>query len=144
MYGPKSGSFRASIPGAPFGFPGPGLPTLPPLPALPGENLPPVELPLGEKLGDGEYLLPEPEDPELEPEPVLEPAIGPPDGPATFGAATFGAGMLKFPPGFLVFGALGLIAGFGAEVGAFGTPCGVGALVVFLGAHGSCICGCCF
>ena len=134
---------RASIPGAPLGLPGPGLPTLPPRPALPGENLPPAELPLGEKLGDGENLPPlVPDEPELEPEPVLEPALGPPDGPATFGAAAFGAGILKLPPGFLTFGALGFIAGFGAWVGALGTPCGAGGFVVFLGAQGICICGC--
>ena len=126
MYGPKSGSFTASIPGAPLGFPGPGFPTLPVLPALPGENLPPPELldVLGEKLGEGEYLLPLPDEPLGLPEPVLVPATGPPDGPATFGAATFGAGTLKLPLGFLVLGALGLTAGFGAGACTFGTPCG--------------------
>ena len=74
MYGPKSGSFIASIPGAPFGLPGPGFPTFPPLPALPGENLPPEEPPaLGEKLGAG-VLLPE-EAPPLAPEPDFAPGL---------------------------------------------------------------------
>ena len=116
IYGPKSGSLTASIPGAPLGFPGPGLPTFPLLPELPGENLPPEELPelLGEKLGEGVYLLPLPALPLLEPEPDFVPATGPPDGPATLGAAILGAGILKEPVGFLVFGALGFIAGFGA------------------------------
>ena len=83
---------------------------------LPGENLPPLELPelLGEKLGDGVYLLPLPVDPLLEPEPDFVPATGPPEGPATLGAAIFGAGTLKFPDGFFIFGALGFIAGLGA------------------------------
>ena len=99
-----------------MGFPGPGLPIFPGLPVLPGENLPPVELPelLGEKLGEGVYLLPLPEVPLFEPEPVFVPATGPPDGPATLGAAILGAGTLKVPVGFLVFGALGFMAGLGA------------------------------
>ena len=138
IYGPKSGSLTASMPGAPLGLPGPGLPTLPLLPVLPGENLPPVELPelLGEKLGDGVYLLPLPELPLFEPEPDFVPATGPPDGPATFGAAIFGAGMLNVPLGFCVLGALGLIAGFGAGACALGTPCGAAGFSIFLGAHG--------
>ena len=126
-------------------MPGPGLPTLPPLPALLGENLPPDELPpLGEKLGEGDDLLPVPAEPLFEPEPVFEPAIGPPDGPATFGAETFGTGILKLPLGLLTFGALGFTAGLGAAAGAFGTPCGVGGFVVFCGAHGIWNDCCCF
>ena len=92
------------------------------LPELPGENLPPEELPLlGEKLGAGALPVPA-ELPLFEPEPVFEPVIGPPDGPATFGAAAFGAGILKLPLGLLTFGALGFTAGLGAAVGALGTP----------------------
>ena len=96
----------------------------PPRPALPGENLPPLELPelLGEKLGDGVYLLPPLALPLFEPEPDFVPATGPPDGPATLGAAILGAGTLKLPVGFLVLGALGLIAGFGAGASTLGTP----------------------
>ena len=117
----------------------------PPLPALPGENLPPDELPpLGEKLGDGEVFVPEPEPPDGEPEPDLEPVIGPPDGPTTFGAAVLGAGILKFPFGFTVFGALGFNAGFGAADGAgVEVPCGVGAFGVGLGAQGALKAGFC-
>ena len=94
MYGPKSGSLTASIPGAPLGFPGPGLPTLPLLPLLPEEeNLPPELLPLGAKLGDGaEVPLPD-----FEPEPALEPVTGPPGVPASLGAAVFGMGILILP-----------------------------------------------
>ena len=91
---------------------------LPPLPALPGENLPPEEPPLGEKLGAG-VLLPEPAELLLVPEPVFDPATGPADGPATFGAATFGIGTLKLLLGLFTLGALGFIAGLGATVGAF-------------------------
>ena len=97
---------------------------MPPLPVEPGEKRPPVALlvPLGEKLGAGAELFPEPEEPLFEPEPVFEPVIGPPEGPATFGAATFGTGMLKLLFGLLTFGALGFNAGLGATAGALGWP----------------------
>ena len=93
---------------------------------------------------DSQWSNPVPAEPLFEPEPVFEPAIGPPDGPATFGAETFGTGILKLPLGLLTFGALGFTAGLGAAAGAFGTPCGVGGFVVFCGAHGIWNDCCCF
>ena len=52
IYGPKSGSRMASIPGRPLGLPGPGLPTLPEPPEL--ANLEPEpELFVGESDGVG-------------------------------------------------------------------------------------------
>ena len=81
------------MPGAPFGLPGPGLPTFPRLPLLPDdENLPP-EVPLGAKLGDG---APTPL-PDFEEEPLFEAVTGPPGVPANLGAEVFGIGILKLP-----------------------------------------------
>ena len=78
-YGPKSGSLIASIPGLPFGLPGPGLPTPPVPPPPPLASLVP-EPPVG--ANDGPATLLPPPDVEEPPAPpplaeLPEPLIGP-------------------------------------------------------------------
>ena len=79
MYGPKSGSLIASIPGLPFGFPGPGFPYPPVPPPPPLASLLP-EPPVGANDGAGAYL-PLPDDVLPPPPPPLadvpDPLIGP-------------------------------------------------------------------
>ena len=142
MYGPKSGSFSASMPGAPLGLPGPGLPILPPEPPLPvperlADEAPPE--PAGEKLGEGENLPP-PEAEEPPREPLGAPVTGPPAGPATFGAVVLGTGILNEPFGFCtVLGAVGFSAGRGAGVCIFSwvVPCGFGVSAGFCTGFGA-------
>ena len=112
IYGPKSGSLSASIPGAPP--PPPGLPVLPvpPLPLLPREPAlePPVD---GESDGRG---APEPLPFEL---PALEPPLGAPVGAEV---PPIGPVERVLPAGALdgrgvVNGELGLSIPEGAETG---------------------------
>ena len=111
IYGPKSGSRKASIPGAPP--PPPGLPTLPVPPAEePLENCPEPPLLDGESDGLGAYaLLDEPpaEVPDFAiPVGADVPPTGPVDNVFPIGAA-FGTGTVN--------GVVGLATGVGAETG---------------------------
>ena len=122
MYGPKSGSLIASIPGLPLGFPGPGFPTPPvPPPPEPLASFEP-EPPVGASEGPAEYL---PAPPFVEVPPfaeVPEPLIGPvvylpvPVPP-------FGTGIANGDEGFIA--GLGVVGGFidGRAVGGAGFAC---------------------
>lgn len=74
MYGPKSGSLIASMPGLPFGLPGPGfpIPPVPPPPPLASFWPDPEPAPVGAREGPGVYFPPP------EPFPVEEPPLPPP------------------------------------------------------------------
>ena len=112
IYGPKSGSLNASIPGAPP--PPPGLPTFPVPLVAPLDNCPLPEPPIdGDSDGLGAY---EPElvtGPPTLPDLFIPlgadvPPIGPVDNDLPTGAA-FGAGTLN--------GVVGLVTGAGAAIG---------------------------
>ena len=121
IYGPKSGSLIASIPGLPFGFPGPGFPYPPVPPPPPLASLLP-EPPVGANDGAGAYL-PLPDEVLPPPPPALadvpEPLIGPVEY-LPLPVPPLGTGTVNADDGFAV--GLGVVGGFndGHAVGGAG------------------------